>query len=219
MAITVVRSAQSAGAANANSLSITSPTAGNTLVTFMSQSAATTPTCSGMTVNTSKAVHNASADSTWVAYKIADGSETNVAWTAGSGGTAHGVCYWEVAGAAATVTLDGSPANTDNLNAATGGVAYTTSVAGSIILIGVGHNASSGTISAWTGTNVATNIGTAAARCFGGSFITTVTVSSTFTANWATSHVASMLAIALQPPAAAGGETQAGFLGLLGVGA
>lgn len=205
MAITVVRSAQSAGGANASSLSITSPTSGNTLVSFMSQSLATTPTATGYTINTTKALHNTSADSTWVGYKIADGTETTVAWTAGAGGTAHGVCYWEIAGAASSITLDGSPVHTDNISAATGSLAVTTSVAGSIILIGVGHNASSGTITAWTGTNVATNISTAASRCHGGSFITTSTVSSTFTANWTTSNVASMLAIALQPPAAGGG--------------
>lgn len=216
MAITVVRSAQTAGGANATSQAITSPAAGNTLVSFFSQSAATTPTCTGFTVNTTKAVYNASADSCWGAYKIADGTETSVAWTIGTGGTAHGVCYWEIAGAAAAITLDGSPAHTDNISANTGGLAVTTTVAGSVILIGVGGNAATGTIGNWTGTNVATNISTVSSRCFGGSFITTSTVSSTFTANWNTSQVRGMLAIALQPPAAASSE-QPGLM-LLGVG-
>ncbi len=209
MAITVVQSGQSAGGANSNSSTISGATAGNTVVAFCSQSGSTsapTVTLGGvaMTVNGTSGVYNSSADSMWVAYKIATGGETSIAWTPGSGGTVRGNNYYELAGAASSVTLDGTAQHTDNLNAATGGVAVTTATAGSIVLIGVGQNASSGTISAWTGTNVATNISTSASRCFGGSFITTSTVSSTFTANWATSHVAAMLAIALKPP---GGST------------
>lgn len=204
MAITVVQSGQTAGAANANSATIAAATAGNTLVSFLSQTGLNAPTCSGFTVNGTSAVYNGSLSSVWVAYKIAAGGETSIAWTAGSGGTAHGLPWWELAGCAAAVTLDGSPVHTDNIaSGTTGGLAVTTTVPGSIILIGEGADTSSGTISAWTGTNVATNISTAAARCFGGSFITTTTVSSTFTANWTTAHVSGMLAIALQPPSTA----------------
>jgi len=208
MAITVVQSAQSAGGANASSVAISAATAGNTIVSCMSQTSTTTPTLSGYTISSTKGVYNTSADSVWIAYKIAAGGETSVAWT--GGGTAHGVCAWEIAGAATSVTLDGSVVTTDNLSAATGGRSVTTSTAGSIILIGVGHNVSSGTITAWTGTNVATNISTSAARCFDGSFITTSTVSSTFTANWTNSHVAGMVAIALQPASGGGGTSGTG---------
>lgn len=203
MAITVVQSGQTAGGGNNSSATITAAGAGNTLVSFFSQTGLNAPTCSGFTVNGTSAVYNGSGDSCWVAYAIAAGGETSIAWTAGSGGTGHGVAYWELAGAASSVTLDGSPVHTDNVSAATMGLSVTTSVAGSIVLLGCGGNSSSGVISAWTGTNVATNIGTAAARCFGGSFITTITVSSTFTANWTISRVTGMLGIALQPPAAA----------------
>lgn len=203
MAAAVVNSAQSAGAANANTIALPSATAGNTLVSFYSESGSITqPTCSGFVVNATDSGYN-TTDSVWVATKIAAGGETGPTWTPGLGGTGRGVCAWEVSGIASTVTLDGSPATTPNLSATTGSITVTTSVAGSIILIGVGGNASTGTISAWTGTNVATNIGTATARCMGGSFITTATVSSSFTANWSTSRVCAMLAIALQPPTVA----------------
>lgn len=204
MAITVVQSGQTAGAANNTSLTITAASAGDTLASFFSQTGLNAPTCSGFLVNATSAVYNGSLSSLWVATKIAAGGETSIAWTAGSGGTGHGVAGWELAGAASAVTLDGSPVHTDNIGPAiTGGLAVTTTVNGSIILLGVGGDTSSGAITAWTGTNVATNINTAAARCFGGSFITTTTVSSTFTANWTTSHAVGMLAITLQPPSAA----------------
>lgn len=206
MAFTVVRSAQSSGASANATLAITSPTAGNILVTFFSQTNTTAPTAAGYTVNTTKGVYNASAAGLYVGYKIATGSETAVTWTPGAGATGEGVCYWEIAGGPASITLDGSPVHTDNTIAATISLSVTTAVAGSIILFGVGASSSSGTISAWTGTNVATNISTAAARCFGGSFITGGTVSSAFTANWATSRTTAMLAIAIQP---SGGSNKA----------
>lgn len=203
MTIAVVQSGQTAGGTNNSAITFgATATAGNILATFFSQSLTTTPSCAtGFTVNTTKAVYNASADSCWVSYKISDGTETTATWTAGAGGTGHGVCYWELSGAANPVALDFTPpVSTDNINGTTAGLSITTTVAGSIVLIGLGGNQSSGTINAWTGTNVATNIGTAAARCFGGSFITTTPVSSTFTANWSTSQVRGMLGIALQPP-------------------
>jgi hypothetical protein len=204
MAISIVQSGQTAGAANNSAITFGgAATAGNLLATFFSQSLTTTPSCSGFTVNTTKSVYNASADSCWVAYKIAAGGETTATWTAGAGGTGHGVCFWEIAGAANPFALDFTPpVSTDNINSTTAGLTVTTTVPGSIILIGLGGNVSSGVISAWSGTNVATNIGTAAARCFGGSFITTTPVSSTFTANWSTSRVSGMLGIAFQPPVA-----------------
>lgn len=208
MPFTVVHAAQSAGSsANSSVAVVATPTAGNILVTMFSQVGVNTPTASGYTVNATKAVYNTSAASVWVGYKIATGSETTAAWTVGSGGTAEGVCYWEIAGGPATITLDGVAVHTDNIaSSGTGSLSVTTTVAGSIVLIGEGASVSSGTISAWTGTNVATNIGTIAARCFGGSFITTSTISTSFTANWSTSRVSGMIAISIQP---AGGSNKA----------
>ncbi len=146
MAITVVQSSQSAGGGNASSTTLSAATAGNTIVSCFSQTSTTTPTLTGYTINATKGVYNSSGDSVWIAYKIAAGGETSVSWTGGS--TGHGCCAWEIAGAATSITLDGSVVTTDNLSAATGGRAVTTGTAGSIILIGVGANASTGTISA-----------------------------------------------------------------------
>lgn len=216
MAFSVLQAVQSAGSANnASSPVITAATAGNILVSMMSQSVTAAPTVSGYTVNATQAVFNTSAASVNVGYKIAAGGETGITWTPGTSGTVHGVTLWEIAGAPASIILDATPVHTDNLSAATGGLAVTTSTANSIILLGVGGSTSSGTISPWTGTNVATNISTAAARCFGGSFITTTTVSSTFTANWATSGVKGMLAIIIRPAAAA--TTATGYPLMMGL--
>lgn len=218
MAWAKVQGAQSAGSSNNTSVAISAVTAGNTLVSFFSQTGLNTPTCSGFTVETTNAVYNGSLSSVWVATKIAAGGETSVSWTAGSGGTGHGVAAFELSGGPATVTKDGSVVKVDNIAAATtSSITVTTSVANSIILIASGHDASSGVISAWTGTNVATNIGTAAARCFAGHFVTTSTVSSAFTANWATSNVSGMLAIALQISAGGGAATQQQLM-MLGMG-
>lgn len=210
-AVAIVQSAQTAGGANsAVGMLGVGATAGNTIVSFFSQSLATTPTCaSGFTVNATKGIYNASADSIWVAYKIATGGETTATWSPGAGGTAHGVCIWELSGLASSNTLDGSPAHTDNLGiVATGTLTTTTTVPGSIVLIGVGANAGSGTISNWSSPiagTIATNIGTTTARCFGGSYISSTPITGAdFQANWATSHVCAMLGIAFQPPAATG---------------
>lgn len=217
MAYTVVQKAQTPGSANNTALTITAATAGNILVSFFSQTGLNTPSCSGFTVDATKSTYLTNLSTLWVAYKIAAGGETSISWTAGSGGTGHGVVGFELAGGPASVTLDGSPVHTDNVAATTTtGIAVATSTPGSIILIGVGGDASSGVIGSWTGTNVATNVGTAAARPFGGSFITTSTVSSIFTANWATARATGMLALAFAPPAA-GGSTQQTLM-LLGMG-
>jgi hypothetical protein len=209
MAIVQVQAAQSAGSSNASTIALSACTAGNLIVSFFSQSNTNTPSAAAggtaLTVHTTKAIFNASAASVWVAYGIAAGGETAVTWTPGTSATGHGVAAWEFSGAANPVALDFATAvHTDNISAATGTTpTVTTTTAGSVVCIGVGGSTSSGTISAWTGTNVATNIGTVAARCFGGRFITTSTISSTFTATWATSGVKGMLAIAFKPASGA----------------
>lgn len=197
--ITVAQAAQSIGAANNSTVALPAAVAGNTLASFMSQTGLNTPTCAGYAVHATHAVYNGSLSSVWLATKVAVGGETGPVWTAGAGGTAHGVAAWELAGA--STSFDGVPVNTDNIASGTQAtVTVQTLTPGSIILLGVGADTSSGAILAWTGANVATNIGAAAARCFGGSFITVGTVNSLFAGNWTTAHVTGMLAFALKPP-------------------
>lgn len=207
MAWSKVQGAQSAGGVNATSVAISAATAGNTLVSFFSQTGTNTPTCTGFTVEAVKAVYNTGASSVWVATKIAAGGETSVAWTPGSGGTGHGVAAFELAGGPATVTKDGAVVNVDNNPVSTSlNISITTAATGSIILFGIGADASSGTINVWTGATPATNIGTAAARCYGAHFIAGAPATDSDTANWSTGHVAGGLAIALN--ISAGGATQ-----------
>lgn len=216
MTIAIANSGQTGTAASAT-LSITTPTAGNILVCFIDQlngGPSNTPALTGWTVNATPALYASSADTVWAAYKIASGSETSIAPTAGSGGSITGICYWEISGAKNPIALDGSPVANSNLGAfPDGAINYTTSVAGSIVLLGVGSAASTGGQTAWTSTGgtVATNISTAASRCFGGSYITTTTVtSSQFQANWTNSHNFGLLGIALE--ANQGADMMAAFL-------
>jgi hypothetical protein len=198
-AIAVVNSAQTPSTAAA-SLTITSATAGNALVCFISQVGSTVaPTLAGYTVEATDALFASSADSVWCAHKIAAGGEVAIAPTAG-GGTIDGICYWEVSSTDNPLVLDQALTVLSNhAAAATGTVNVTTKVEGSLVLIGVGLAASSGTIAAWT-TTVATNISTTASRMYGGSYLTTTPLSAAaFKANWQTSQVFGMLAVALQP--------------------
>lgn len=216
MTIAIANSGQT-GPAAAATLSITTPTAGNILVCFIDQvggGPSNTPTLTGWTINATPALYASSADTVWAAYKIASGSETSIAPTAGSSGTIDGICYWEISGAKNPIALDGSPVANSNLGAfTTGAINYTTSVAGSIVLMGVGSAASSGGQNAWLSSTstIATNIGTAASRCFGGSYITTTTITTAqFEASWLNSHNFGMLGIALE--ANQGADMMAAFL-------
>ena len=131
MAIAVVNSAQTGtGATSSLSLSGITPTAGNVLCCMFSQAGTTTPTLTGWTVSSTNGLFAASADSAWVAYKIASGSETSIAPT---GGTIEGICYWELSGA--TTTLDGSVSVSNNISGATGSISISTSTPGSMVLI------------------------------------------------------------------------------------
>lgn len=198
--ISVVASAQSGGGGNASTVVLPAASAGDVLASVMSQTGLNAPTCAGYVVNAIHAVYNGSLSSVWLATKTAAGGEVGPVWTAGSGGTAHGVAAWELAGA--STNFDGAPVHTDNIaSGTTASVTVATLVPGSIVLLGVGSDTGATAIGAWTGANVATNIATTSARCFGGSFITTVIVNSTFTANWTTAHVSGMIGFALQPAA------------------
>ena len=220
MAISIVHSAQTSSTA-ATTLTITSATANNLLVCFIGQSAATSsqpPTLTGWTVNsTGAAGGNPSNNSVFMAYKVATGGETSIAPTAGGTGAVNGICYWELNGATSTFDTGLSTPSVVNTPASVATLAsnaISTNQAGSIILFGLGGilNANGGQ-KAWTGTNVANYISTGSTFCFGGSFITTTTLSSqTFTANWTSNGREGMLAVAFQ---AAGSNH---FLGLMGVG-
>lgn len=218
MAITVINPALTGGSGTAT-LTITSATALNGMACFINQSGSlTAPTITGWTVYpTVHAQFNTSGSSIWYAYKIAAGGETSIAPTAGSGGTIVGICYWEINGMDASLTLDGTPVHVDNTaSAATNSVAVSTSTAGSIVLIGVGVTANNTSCNTWTGSDVATNVSSGATRMQGGSYVTTGTLSSqTFTANWGTARVSGVLAVAIQPPSAGVTNNGAGFLGIL----
>jgi hypothetical protein len=209
MALSVANSQQSSSSSTA-SLTITSATANNALVAFINQSASTsTPTLTGYTVNATDALYNASANTIWVATKVAAGGETSIAPTAGSGGTIIGLCYWEVtapgsAWSGQSLALDGSVQALANQTSTSSSLSFTTSVSGDIVLMGVAVPTSNTGSTAWTGSDVATGISTAATRCQGGSYVTTGTLSAqTFTANWSVSKANGMLGIALEPPSAA----------------
>ncbi len=204
MAVAFVQGAQSAGASNNSTVTISAATAGHGIVSFFTQSNGNTPTAkvgtTALTVSATSATYN-SGETEWVAYGNAAGGETAVTWTPGTSATGHGVTAMELSGVGNPVVLDfATPVHTDNQSSATTATpTVTTGTAGSVVCIGLGASASSGTISAWSGTNVAVNIGTVAARVFGGYFITTTTIATAFTANWTNSHVNSILAIAVKP--------------------
>ena len=202
MAITIVNSKQSGG----SSLTITSATAGNLLVAFISQtSSVLTVSISGWTVNATNCTFGvANIDSGWVATKTAAGGETSVTPTPGAGGSIVGIACYELNGA--TATFDGGstfPVATSQVSSVStlASTAFSTTNTGSIILCAVLLGNTSGTVSAWTST-VLTNITTTTTEAIGGSLIPgTSETSITPTAYWQTSRAAGMLAIALTPPA------------------
>jgi hypothetical protein len=207
MAITIVNSKQGAG----TSLTITSATAGNILVAFISQTVSVVaPTITGWTVNgTSCTFGTANVDAGFLATKTAAGGETSIAPTAGTGGTLQGIAYYELAGA--SLTFDGgssfpvATSQTASVNSLAS-TPFSTTNPGSVILCAVCVSNGSGVVSAWTST-VLTNITTTGTGVIGGSLIPGTTETSiTPTANWTTSRFAGMLAIALTPPAS--GNTQ-----------
>lgn len=207
----IVHSAQT-GTTATGVLTTPTATAGNELVAFFTQNGANTPTFSstegfgstGWTVESIKSVFTGSANSVWVARKTAVGGETGVSVTPGAEGTAQGVAYFEISGG--PFTVDGEVLHKDNNGSAktVSTPSLTTTDAGDVILAAIGAAATTGTISAWTGTGPMTNIATTTTRCIGGSYIPGTTVSgAVFTANWETAKGTGVLLIALKPAAAA----------------
>jgi hypothetical protein len=212
MAISVVNSKQTG--ASTSTLTITSATASNLLVALVAQTgSASTITGSdnisgstGWTVNATPAVWSSSANSLWLAYKTAAGSETSLNPTAGSGGTIVGISYLELHGAAIPGSLDGTPvatSNSTNTATQTSG-AVTTTNAGDIIFGAMAMSPSDGGSNAWTGTGPMTLVSANATLTDGGYYIPGSTLSSaTFTANWTTARAHGMLVAAIKPASSA----------------
>jgi hypothetical protein len=202
VAVAIVNKKQT-GSAAAASLAITKAASGNVLVAFISQSASTAePTLAGWTFNATKAIFNTSASSLWLATKMANGTETEIAVTPAAGGTIQGITYWELSGCSETVDVIAHADNTANGKASTS-PGVTTTDAGDVVLAAVGTTAGIGTISAWTGTGPMTNVETVSTRCMGGSYLPGSTLAAvTFTANWEISKVSGMLVVAFKPASA-----------------
>lgn len=206
MAIAVVQSK----AADTATLTITSPTANNTLAVFIVQTGATSAPvggdnlgASGWTLNSASAATNTASSLVWFATKKAVGTETTLSPTAASGGTIQSITYWELSGIS-TVYYDGSPVARNAIASATSAASgsVSTTLASDIILAAAnfGANKDGGT-SAWTGTGpmtLPTGVSGNSRQMIGGSYIPGATLSSvTFTANWTTARASGMLVVAL----------------------
>lgn len=204
MAIAIVHKKQT-GSAAATFLTITAAAKGNLLVVFGVQLGTTAISPSdnisltvGWTVHATHAVDGGSANSVYVAYKVAVGGETEIQM--GSAGTAEGLSYFELSGASTTVD---TIVHTDNQAAGllVTSPAVTTTNAGSIVLGCVGDGAAAfGIPEAWTGTGPMTNVETINTRSLAGSYLPGTTLSgATFTAHWPTSRVSGILVVAFAP--------------------
>lgn len=204
MASAVVNSGQT-GVGAVSTLPISNPAANNILVAFITQTGSiSAPSMSaGWAVNATPALGTTSANSLWVATKLASGGETQVAASPASGGTIQGIAYYELSGASQVVDV---LVHTDNAVSGESVVspALTTTNAGDIILGAVGMtNANSGTVSAWTGTGPLEKISASSTRCFAGYYIPGTTLSAvTFTAHWeAKQRPTGPLIVAIKPKA------------------
>lgn len=213
MAIAIVNRKQTTGVATAT-LTIPSATAGNLLVAFIQKAGSLTTVKgkdnisgeTGWTVNATSAPFFTSADSIWVATKIAVGGETELN-PAANGGTLNGISYFELSGTEGAVD---AISHADNVaSAATGtSAAITTTDAGSWVFVGIGlHGGGTGTITAWTGgPPTLTNTETGTTRCMGGAGNPGGTLTgATFTGNWTTAHTMGILAVAFKPTAEGAG--------------
>lgn len=188
------------------------------LVVFVSQTNATasptiTDSASGSyTLNGTSAVFSASAHSLYVGYKLAAGTETSVSFTAASGGTAFGICCFELSGAANPVLIE-TIKNTNNSAFLTSiSTAAITTNYNNAVLAAVALTASQ-TPSAWTGTKVMTAVGASSTPMIGGSYVATGPLTSqTFTANWSGSKNSGNLVVAFEPTYSP--TNNAGFLAL-----
>lgn len=206
---TVVQKGQTGAGAASELTGFASCKAGNLLVMFISQqsstaapSAAVDNTLSGLwTIDTAAGHHaiwQSSTHSLWLATKTAVGGETSFS-AASALGTIQGLAVAEISGLGTVIDTIVKNDNTAS-SATTTSPSVTTADAGDVILGAVGAIASTGTITAWTGTGPMTNYSTAATRCMGGHYIPGSTLSgATFTANWTTGKQTGMLVVAFKP--------------------
>ncbi len=200
MPILVVNLSQTAGAA-ASTLAI-APTARNLLCCFVSQSATTSaPSVTGWVFNGTNATWSAGANSLFFGTRVADGTETTITVTAGSGGTSQGITMWELNGAANTV--EGTPTALNAQTGTSGILTMPTSTnTGDILLMAVGQALSSGTPTSWTagsGTNPISTSTVVATRAQGGYLIISDTQASiAYTASWGNSHAFGMLGVFIE---------------------
>lgn len=204
MGISVLNSAQTTAAAA--TLTITSATAGNLLVMFISQTGSLNlPSgrdnigSAGWSTNSTFST-NSTTSGGFVAYKMAVGGETTLNPTAGSGSSIAGIAYFEIVGISA-VSVDTTVATNDSTSITSlTSNSVTTTNAGDIILAAVCGVNSLGAINAWTGTGPMANITTASSNMIGGYYIPGITLSgATFTANWTTSRTPDgMMLVALK---------------------
>lgn len=214
MAVALVNSKQGAG----NSLTITPPAAGNLLVVFASQSSTTsaptfTDSASGAyTVGAKSSIYASSASSIFMGYRFATGTETTVSFTAGTGGAAQGICYFEVSGANIPIIIEASNNANNGAFASFSTTAAITTNQNDIILAVAALTASQ-TPAAWTGSKVMTAVGVASTPIIGGSYIASAPMTAqTFTANWTGSRNHGNLVYAISPVYTPGGT---GLLALL----
>ena len=217
MAVAVIASTQGSGGSRA----ITTPAAGDLIVVFISQTNTTgVPTITDSiggtyTVNATSAIFASSVHSLYVGYKYAVGTETSVSFTPAAGGTAFGICCFEVSGVENPILIE-TIKNTNNSAFATSAstTAMTTNQ-NNVVLAAVALTAAQ-TPSAWTGSKPMTAVGVAATPIIGGSYIATGPLTAQqFTANWNASRNSGNLAIAIGPPYVAPATNNAGFFALM----
>lgn len=213
MAVAVVHSAQTGTGATAT-LAITSATAGNLLVAFVAQTASTVEPkgkdnkgTTGWSTHETHGVSNGSASSEWVLLKVAEGGETELNPTVGTGGAIQGICYFELSGSGNAVEV--TPVHTDNASGTTvTSPGLTTTNAGDMVLMAVGDGvatSNSEAIEEWTASNSAkpTAVSLSASRCWGASYLPGATLSAvTFTSKWTKTKANSILVVAIAPAAA-----------------
>lgn len=212
MATAVVTSKQTGSAATAT-LAITKPAAGHLLVAFVSQLAtAAAPAQAGWTVATvMHSVWEVSANSMYVLFKEAAGTETEVAPTAGAGGSINGICYFEVSGAAIVQPEFAGLKN--NMAAGKSGGVLLKTTTGGVVLACAAMAVSSGEEMAWTkegagAAGILTNVSTEASRMVGGfkAALEASALESTVIAHWTKSNTACVMAMEF-PEAVSGGVT------------
>lgn len=209
----VIHAKQTGVGANSTLTLPATATAGNELVVIVSMTATTSaPTVAfteggggttGVTVEATHAIFNASGSSVWVAHKVAAGAEISISVTPPAGGTVQGMTYIEVSGGPYEVE---SVFHSDNVASAktASSPSVTTLNAGDVLFAGVSTGSNTGAISAWSGTGPMTNVAagaelTVGTRCIGGYYVPGEKLTgATFTANWETAKGSGLVGIVLK---------------------